>query len=144
MLESLKLTGHVKIWQEGKLICDSRNRIVDTGLELIARLLLAEEGAKLPSLFKLGDSAALSTQAMTGLQGATLVSCPATAERRVNVLSWSGSFTYAQANQVTCRELGLFNEEEPEVMLARFLPVQQFVLQNGTPVKINWEIIIGE
>ena len=144
MLESLKLTGHVKIWQEGKLICDSRNWIVDTGLELIARLLLAESGAKLPSLFKLGDSAALSTQAMTGLQGATLVSCPATAERRVNVLSWTGSFTYDQANQVTCKELGLFNEEEPEVMLARFLPVQQFVLQNGTPVRINWEIIIGE
>lgn len=144
MLESLKLTGHVKIWQEGKLICDSKNRIVDTGLELIARLLLAESGAQLPSLFKLGDSAALSTQAMTGLQGATLVSCPATAERRVNVLSWTGSFTYDQANQVTCRELGLFNEEEPEVMLARFLPVQQFVLQNGTPVRINWEIIIGE
>ena len=144
MLESLKLTGHVKIWQEGKLICDSKNRIVDTGLELIARLLLAESGAQLPSLFKLGDSAALSTQTMTGLQGATLVSCPATAERRVNVLSWTGSFTYDQANQVTCRELGLFNEEEPEVMLARFLPVQQFVLQNGTPVRINWEIIIGE
>lgn len=144
MQDAIKLTGRVRIWQDGKLICFSNNRVVSTGLELFARLFMGEPDAKIPSKFVLGDSAALTTNEMTSLQGTEIAECACTASRRNNVLSWSGSFTYNSINEKNCKEIGLFNTEAEPVMMARFLPVQQFVLKSGTPVRINWEIIVGE
>ena len=142
--EDMKITGRVSVWLGDKLVCREHNRIVAQGLELFARLVMAEENALRPTKFKLGDSAALTTAEMTGLQGSEIASCSCTVTRRTNVLSWSGSFTFDEINEKNCREIGLFNEESPAVMMSRFLPVQQFVLKSGTPVRINWEIIIGE
>lgn len=144
MRDSISLKGHVQVWQNGQLICDSHNRVVSSGLELFARLVLGEEGALVPSKFLLGDSAALTTNEMTGLQGTKIAECPCEASRRNNVLAWQGSFTFEGTEQKACREIGLFNAEATSIMLARFLPIQQFVLKIGTPVRINWEIIVGE
>lgn len=144
MREKLKLKGRVRVWLGDELVCDSHNRVVDLGLELFARLVMGEEDALLPSKFLLGDSAALTTQEMTGLQGTQVAECACTATRRSNVLSWSGSFTYDIINEKECREIALVNAETTPVMMARFLPVQQFTLKSGTPVRINWEIIVGE
>lgn len=144
MRESLKLTGRVRVWLGDDLVCDSHNRVVDTGLELFARLFLGESGAKMPNKFLLGDSAALTTQEMTGLQGTQIAEYACSVTRRVNVLSWSGSFTYDIINEKECREIALVNDEATPKMMARFLPVQQFTLKSGTPVRINWEIIVGE
>lgn len=142
--DSLKLTGRVSVWLGDKLVCQEHNRVVAVGLELFARLVLGEFGALVPSKFKLGDSAALTTAEMVGLQGTQIAECDCTAVRRTNVLSWSGNFTYDDIVERNCREIGLFNAESTPVMMARFLPVQQFVLKSGTPVRINWEIIVGE
>ena len=144
MKEKLKLRGRVRVWLGDELVCDSHNRVVDLGLELFARLVMGEEDALLPSKFLLGDSAALTTQEMTGLQGTQIAECTCTVTRRSNVLSWSGSFTYDIINEKECREIALVNAETTPVMMARFLPVQQFTLKSGTPVRINWEIIVGE
>lgn len=144
MKDSISLKGRVRVWQGDTLVCDSHNRVVTLGLELFARLVMAEEGALLPSKFLLGDSAALTTNAMTGLQGSKIAECACTASRRNNVLSWQGTFTFDENNEKDCREIGLFNAESPAIMMARFLPVQQFKLKSGTPVRINWEIIVGE
>ena len=144
MKDSISLKGRVRVWQGDTLVCDSHNRVVTLGLELFARLVMAEEGALLPSKFLFGDSAALTTNAMTRLQGSKIAECACTASRRNNVLSWQGTFTFDESDEKYCREIGLFNAESPAIMMARFLPVQQFKLKSGTPVRINWEIIVGE
>lgn len=143
-MEAVKLTGHVKIWKDAELICDAHNRVVDVGLQLFARRFMGEAEALLPTKFVFGDSAALTTQDMTELQGSQIAECTTEAQRRNNVLSWSGSFTYSELTERTCREVALVNAEATPVMMARFLPVQQFILKSGTEIRINWEIVVGE
>lgn len=143
-MEAVKLTGHVKIWRDAELICDAHNRVVDVGLQLFARRFMGEEGALLPTKFVFGDSAALTTQDMTELQGSQIAECATETKRRNNVLSWSGNFTYSEPTERTCREVALVNAEATPVMMARFLPVQQFILKSGTEIRINWEIVVGE
>lgn len=140
----LPVKGKVKIWQGEKLVAEGSNRVVLDGLVLLAERIL-DGKTPLPSLFKLGDSASLTTNEMTNLQGTEIAQLTATSERRENVLVWTGDFTYSESVERTCRELGLFqSEEDGGRMLARFLPLQQFILKNGTPIKVNWEITIGE
>lgn len=140
----LPVKGKVKIWQCGELVAEGSNRVVKDGLVLLAERIL-DGTTPLPSLFKLGDSAALTTNEMTNLQGAEVAELNATVSRRENVLTWTGEFTFSGDTEKACRELGLFQSDgNGGRMLARFLPLQQFVLKNGTPVRINWEITIGE
>lgn len=140
----LPVKGKVKIWQGEKLVAEGSNRVVSDGLVLLAERIL-DGSTPLPSLFKLGDSAALTTNEMTELQGTEVAQLSATPTRRENVLVWSGDFTFNESTEKTCRELGLFqSNEDGGRMLARFLPLQQFILKNGTPIKVNWEITIGE
>lgn len=140
----LPVKGKVKIWQCGELVAEGSNRVVKDGLVLLAERIL-DGTTPLPSLFKLGDSAALTTNEMTNLQGAEVAKLNATVSRRENVLTWTGEFTFSGDTEKACRELGLFQADgDGGRMLARFLPLQQFVLKNGTPVRINWEITIGE
>lgn len=140
----LPVKGKVKIWQGNELVAEGSNRVVSDGLVLLAERIL-DGTTPLPSLFKLGDSVALTTNEMTGLQGTEVAQLNATPERRSNVLVWSGDFIYSESTEKTCRELGLFQDTDSGGrMLARFLPLQQFILKNGTPIKVNWEITIGE
>lgn len=140
----LPVKGKVKIWQCGELVAEGSNRVVKAGLVLLAERIL-DGTTPLPSLFKFGDSAALTTNEMTNLQGAEVAELNATVSRRENVLTWTGKFTFSGDTEKACRELGLFQSDgDGGRMLARFLPLQQFVLKNGTPVRINWEITIGE
>ena len=100
---------------------------------------------KLPSEFRLGDSAAITTDSMTGLQGSTVATIPCTVSRRGNVLSWVGTFTYTGQGTKDCLEIGLFQSQaDGNTMLARFLPLQQFTIKNGVPIRVTWEIKVGE
>lgn len=144
MQESLKISGHVKVWEGDKLICDYHNRIVEKGLILFAQRIFNSSVA-LPSVFKFGDSAALTTSNMESLQGTLLQETSATVSIRENILSWNGSFVFGQEVSQTCREIGLFQAaQDGGVMVARFLPIQSFVLKNGTNIRLNWEITLGE
>ena len=143
MKDSIQIKGRVKIWQGESLICDDHNLVVKVGLDLFARLVMQEEGALLPDKFQLGNNGVLSTLEMTELQGMKIAECPATVVRRGNVLSWTGSFVFDSAEKKTCREIVLVNSEAEAKMMARFIPIQQFDLVTGTPIRINWEIIIG-
>lgn len=144
MKDSIEMKGRVKVWQGDSLICDNHNLVVKVGLELLARLIMKESGALLPNKFQLGNGGVLSTLEMTGLQGTKIAECSATVVRRANVLSWTGSFVFDSTEKKTCREIVLVNSEASAKMLARFIPIQQFDLITGTPIRINWEIIIGE
>lgn len=144
MKDSIEMRGRVKVWQGDSLICDNHNLVVKVGLELLTRLMMKETGALLPDKFQLGNNGVLSTLEMTELQGAKIAECPATVVRRGNVLSWTGSFVFDSAEKKTCREIVLVNSEAEAKMLARFIPIQQFDLVTGTPIRINWEIIVGE
>lgn len=143
-MKKLPVRGYVKVWQEGVLVAEGSNLVVSDGLLLLAQRILGEEVA-LPSLFKLGTSAALSSAEMIGLQGGDIATFPAEVIRRENVLSWSGDYVHDDILEQNCREIGLFqSEEDGGRMLARFLPLQQFLIKSGTPIKVNWEIIVGE
>lgn len=145
MTRQVPVRGWVRVWQCGELVCEGSNRVVADGLELLAERILDGDSVKLPSLFKLGDSAALTTAEMTTLQGSEVAKFSCTPTRRGNILTWAGETTIQSNDEKTCREIGLFQSDvDGKRMLARFLPLQQFVLKNGTPVKINWEITIGE
>ena len=140
----LPVKGKVKIWQGEKLVAEGSNRVVSDGLVLLAERIL-DGSTPLPSLFKLGDSAALTTNEMTELQGTEVAQLSATPTRRENVLVWSEGCKFNESTDKTCRQLGLLqSNEDGGRMLARFLPLQQFILKNGTPIKVNWEITIGE
>lgn len=144
----LSVKGHVKVWQDGRLVAEGSNMVVTDGLLLLAQRI-AGESVAMPSLFKLGTSAALSSRDMTSLQGAIITSFSATFTRRENVLSWSGDYVHDDITEQNCREIGLFQPDAnegatPGRMLARFLPLQQFVIKSGTPIRVNWEIIVGE
>lgn len=142
----LPVKGHVKVWQGNSLVAEGSNLVVDDGLILLAQRIFGEsENASLPNQFKLGDSAALTTSAMVQLQGNLVAAFPATAVRRERVLSWSGEYTHEDITEKNCREIGLFQADDAGGrMLARFLPLQQFILKSGTPIKVNWEIKIGD
>lgn len=143
-MKKLPIKGYVKVWQDGSLIAEGSNLVVADGLLLLAQRIMGEEVA-LPSLFKLGTSAALSSAEMTALQGGAIATFDATVTRRENVLSWTGDYTHDDILEQNCREIGLFqSEEDGGRMLARFLPLQQFLIKSGTPIKVNWEIIVGE
>ena len=144
MNDSIQVKGRVKVWQGDSLICDNSNLVVKVGLDLFARLVMGESDAKLPNKFQLGNNGILSTMDMTGLQGTMVAECAAKAVRRNNVLSWTGSFVFDSVERKTCREIVLINDEASPKILARFIPIQQFDLITGTPIRINWEIIIGE
>lgn len=143
------VTGKVEVWEEslgeGKLLARGANRVVTGGLVLLAQRILEGNSVKLPSEFRLGDSAAITTDSMTGLQGSTVATIPCTVERRGNVLSWVGTFTYTGQGTKDCLEIGLFQSQaDGNTMLARFLPLQQFTIKNGVPIRVTWEIKVGE
>lgn len=137
------IRGFVKVWQGGKLVAAGKNMVVSDGLLLLAQRIVGENVA-LPTKFKLGTSAALTTSEMTNLQGSLIATFTATLTRRTTVLSWSGEYTHDDITEQNCREIGLFQAGDSGRMLARFLPVQQFLIKSGTPIKVNWEIIIGD
>lgn len=143
------VTGKVEVWEgsqgEGKLLARGANRVVTGGLVLLAQRILEGNTVKLPLEFRLGDSAAITTDSMTGLQGSTVATIPCTVERRSNVLSWVGTFTYTGQGTKDCLEIGLFQSQaDGNTMLARFLPLQQFTIKNGVPIRVTWEIKVGE
>ena len=143
------VTGKVEVWEgslgEGKLLARGANRVVTGGLVLLAQRILEGNTVKLPSEFRLGDSTAITTDSMTGLQGSTVATIPCTVERRGNVLSWVGTFTYTRQETKDCLEIGLFQSQtDGNTMLARFLPLQQFTIKNGVPIRVTWEIKVGE
>ena len=143
------VTGKVEVWEgplgEGRLLARGANRVVTGGLVLLAQRILEGNTVKLPSEFRLGDSAAITTDSMTGLQGSTVATIPCTVSRRGNVLSWMGTFTYAGQGTKDCLEIGLFQSQaDGNTMLARFLPLQQFTIKNGVPIRVTWEIKVGE
>ena len=143
------VTGKVEVWEgslsEGKLLARGANRVVTGGLVLLAQRILEGNTVKLPSEFRLGDSAAITTDSMTGLQGSTVATIPCTVERRGNVLSWVGTFTYTGQGTKDCLEIGLFQSQaDGNTMLARFLPLQQFTIKDRVPIRVTWEIKVGE
>lgn len=143
------VTGKVEVWEGSpsgrKLLARGANRVVTGGLVLLAQRILEGNAVKLPSEFRLGDSAAITTDSMTGLQGSTVATIPCTVERRGNVLSWVGSFTYTGHGTKDCLEIGLFQSQaDGNTMLARFLPLQQFTIKNRVPIRVTWEIKVGE
>lgn len=143
------VTGKVEVWEGPlggrKLLAWGANRVVTGGLVLLAQRILEGNIVKLPSEFRLGDSAAITTDSMTGLQGSTVATIPCTVERRGNVLSWVGTFTYTGQGIKDCLEIGLFQSQaNGNTMLARFLPLQQFTIKNGVPIRVTWEIKVGE
>lgn len=143
------VTGKVEVWEgplgEGKLLARGANRVVTGGLVLLAQRIIEGNTVKLPSEFRLGNSAAITTDSMTGLQGSTVATIPCTVSRRGNVLSWVGTFTYAEQGTKDCLEIGLFQSQaNGNTMLARFLPLQQFTIKNGVPIRVTWEIKVGE
>lgn len=143
------VTGKVEVWEGPlggrKLLARGANRVVTGGLVLLAQRILEGNTVKLPSEFRLGDSAAITTDSMTGLQGSTVATIPCTVERRGNVLSWVGTFTYTGQGTKDCLEIGLFQPQtDGNTMLARFLPLQQFTIKNGVPIRVTWEIKVGE
>lgn len=143
------VTGKVEVWEgplgRRKLLARGANRVVTGGLVLLAQRILEGNTVKLPSEFRLGDSAAITTDSMTGLQGSTVATIPCTVKRRGNVLSWMGTFTYTGQGTKDCLEIGLFQSQaDGNTMLARFLPLQQFTIKNGVPIRVTWEIKVGE
>lgn len=143
------VTGKVEVWEESpsswKLLARGANRVVTGGLVLLAQRILEGNTVKLPSEFRLGNSTAITTDSMTGLQGSTVATIPCTVSRRGNVLSWVGTFTYAGQGTKDCLEIGLFQSQaDGNTMLARFLPLQQFTIKNGVPIRVTWEIKVGE
>lgn len=143
------VTGKVEVWEESlgerKLLARGANRVVTGGLVLLAQRILEGNTVKLPSEFRLGDSAAITTDSMTSLQGTTVATIPCKVSRRGNVLSWVGTFTYTGQGTKDCLEIGLFQSQaNGNTMLARFLPLQQFTIKNGVPIRVTWEIKVGE
>lgn len=143
------VTGKVEVWERPlggrKLLARGANRVVTGGLVLLAQRIIEGNAVKLPSEFRLGDSAAITTDSMTGLQGSTVATIPCSVERRGNVLSWVGTFTYTGQGTKDCLEIGLFQSQtDGNTMLARFLPLQQFTIKNGVPIRVTWEIKVGE
>lgn len=143
------VTGKVEVWEGSsfprKLLARGANRVVTGGLVLLAQRILEGNTVKLPSEFRLGNSSAITTDSMTGLQGSTVATIPCTVERRGNVLSWMGTFTYTGQGTKDCLEIGLFQSQaDGNTMLARFLPLQQFTIKNGVPIRVTWEIKVGE
>lgn len=143
------VTGKVEVWEESlggrKLLALGANRVVTGGLVLLAQRILEGNTVKLPSEFRLGDSSALTTDSMTGLQGSTVATIPCAVSRRGNALSWVGTFTYSGQGTKDCLEIGLFQSQgDGNTMLARFLPLQQFTIKNGVPIRVTWEIKVGE
>ena len=143
-MSGLPVKGWVRIWQDDSLVAEGKNRVVADGLKLLAERL--DDGTTaLPSLFKLGDSAAGTQEGMTALQGNEVGQLAATRVRRENILTWSGELTVSGSGSKVCKEVGLFQADgDGGRMLARFLPLQQFTVKNGTHIRINWEITIGE
>lgn len=143
------VTGKVEVWEgplgRRKLLARGANRVVTGGLVLLAQRIIEGNTVKLPSEFRLGDSAAITTDSMTGLQGSTVATIPCTVKRRGNVLSWMGTFTYTGQGTKDCLEIGLFQSQaDGNTMLARFLPLQQFTIKNRVPIRVTWEIKVGE
>ena len=143
------VTGKVEVWEESpssrRLLARGANRVVTGGLVLLAQRIIEGNTVKLPSEFRLGDSVAITTDSMTGLQGSTVATIPCTVGRRSNVLSWVGTSTYAGQGTKDCLEIGLFQSQaDGNTMLARFLPLQQFTIKNGVPIRVTWEIKVGE
>lgn len=143
------VTGKVEVWEGSsfprKLLARGANRVVTGGLVLLAQRILEGNTVKLPSEFRLGDSAAITTDSMTGLQGSTVATIPCAVSRRGNVLSWMGTFTYTGQGTKDCLEIGLFQSQaDGNTMLARFLPLQQFTIKNEVPIRVTWEIKVGE
>lgn len=143
------VTGKVEVWEESpssrRLLARGANRVVTGGLVLLAQRILEGNTVKLPSEFRLGDSAAITTDSMTGLQGSTVATIPCSVSRRGNVLSWVGTFTYTGQGTKDCLEIGLFQSQaDGNTMLARFLPLQQFTIKNRVPIRVTWEIKVGE
>lgn len=138
--EGLPVKGFVKVWSDGKLIREGSNRVVEGGLECLAKLINSES-VVLPSIFSFGTSSASTLDSMTGLQGTKLFNTQASVSRSGRTLSWTWNGKYTDDATVQVGEIGIFNPSN--LMLARFVPIPAFTLAKGASLKISWEIKIG-
>jgi len=99
------VTGKVEVWEGSsssrKLLAWGANRVVTGGLVLLAQRILEGNTVKLPSEFRLGNSAAITTDSMTGLQGSTVATIPCTVERQMAILCWHGSYPSSNSQSRT-------------------------------------------
>lgn len=139
-MEGLAVKGYVKVWKDGALIREGSNRVVEKGLECLAKLINSES-VTLPTIFSFGTSSAATIDSMEALQGTKLFSKQATLTRDTRTLKWAWEGSYEDDSSVTVGEIGIFNSDN--LMLARFVPIPAFTLAKGATIKISWEIKIG-
>lgn len=139
-IQGLPVKGYVKIWSNGELIREGSNRVVEKGLECLAKLINSES-ITLPTLFSFGTGSAATIDSMEALQGTKLFSKQANLVRDGRSLIWSWEGSYDSSETVTVGEIGIFNPEN--LMLARFVPIPAFTLAQGASIKISWEIKVG-
>jgi len=134
-----------KFDKKGKLvqIFDGSNLITSAGLALIAGRMVDDTDAE-PSHMAIGSSAAVSTVAMTALQGTEHERVAfTTASHAAAATTYTASFGTGLGSTVTVNEVGIFNAASTGTMLARFL-TNQFELSVGETFEVSWTLTFGD
>lgn len=138
----LKPKGFVWIRKNGILIRSGPNLVVDSGFQLLARLI-GGTGVLL-SHMAIGNNGAATQPAMTALQGtehervaltSTLVAS--------NTVTYSATFGASLSLTVTIREVGIFNDLVGGDMLCRFI-CSGFDLSAGESAQVDWAMTISD
>lgn len=137
---SIVIRGHVRVWKDGKLILEGRNRVVDAGLQLVAQIFSATAQPRVKAM-AFGTNPAAPTGTQTKLSGTER------GRRRVSVLQSSAQITYTATIvgvTQTLKEFGLFNATAATsgAMLARW-PSSEIPMASNSSLRVAWSIQFG-
>lgn len=142
MNDKLKVTGHVKLFLDGKLIREGKNLVTTAGMELIAEILGG--AATKPSHMAIGSSSTAAALAQTTLVGTEH-------QRKTVTRSFTGrifkvtsaAFGPGLGGTVNVQEVGVFNNSPGGVMLCRFT-CAAFDLLTTSSLVVEWSLTIGD
>ena len=132
----------IRVKREGRLVRSFRvrNLVVNAGLILLAQII-STAGATKPSHMAVGSSNAVTTLAMTDLQGTEHERVAVTESRVDQSIKYSATFGSGIASSVQAGEFGIFNGTPTGTMLARFI-TPTFTIGAGDTVEVDWTITL--
>lgn len=139
MKDPVKISGHVVVKLNGKVIREGKNLVVDVGLALLAKLLAGTGTA--PAFMAVGDNSATPTGGNTTL-GHENHRVAATATVLGPSCTFDSTFTGQNVGTESVCEFGILNAATTGELLARFL-CPTFDWNPDDLLTVTWTLTFG-
>jgi len=145
MTDKITARGEVDIliYKDGKLLfqVNEKNLVVTLGKKNICRLLGGDVVGKAITKIGVGDSSAAATVADSSLSNPFVKAIDSVTYPDDQSVMFHFELTDADANGLTIREFGLFNDNS--ILLARKIRIEEIVKTNAIRLVGTWKLTVN-